>query len=542
MKTFIICSALSLTIFASSGVAGPSVQKTDVIGGFSGHGTKVHPDNLKPEPIAYYGTDLGFTYTHKGQLKILFGDTWATEAYTPIEASTGPRYDDGFGTIDLVDWPDPATITPENIPVIRLGQNPGTNEMSAMNPGHAMDLGKTPMAGFSNGSREFAIFNLTKPKGCATDNDCDNELTCDPGLGFIGVPFMAQESLTIACLDGQPGCQPDTLFDEQSVAISDTGLCVDVTSSIWADTDVGRMTAAAIGQRVSMRNTDDPRKYSDNREWLTTKFLNVTATTVERFDPGTASNQDYKPATGNGGKRRVFLWGRPGFVGVKAQGRSLGLYFAYTDLPEGPGYDWDLHYFIGIENGFPRFSDYEKDAAPLDLDSTRSGIQPVEHHDVVHQMSVEWIGDLGKWVMFYGGSVTTLPSPFLPSCGVLELFSRSACTEVELGNGAIRMRTADHPWGPWSEPQDVLAGGDPDTPGSGQYGPGGVLHHPGCEGDNCATHSQTAYYQDKEYGFLYSANIIAEWTVPAGDGVDVIWNASTWDPYRVVLLRTRINR
>jgi hypothetical protein len=27
----------------------------------------------------------------------------------------------------------------------------------------------------------------------------------------------------------------------------------------------------------------------------------------------------------------------------------------------------------------------------------------------------------------------------------------------------------------------------------------------------------------------------------AGDGVDVIWNASTWDPYRVILLRTHIS-
>ena len=27
---------------------------------------------------------------------------------------------------------------------------------------------------------------------------------------------------------------------------------------------------------------------------------------------------------------------------------------------------------------------------------------------------------------------------------------------------------------------------------------------------------------------------------PADGGVDLYWNASTWDPYRVVLLRTRI--
>jgi hypothetical protein len=49
-------------------------------------------------------------------------------------------------------------------------------------------------------------------------------------------------------------------------------------------------------------------------------------------------------------------------------------------------------------------------------------------------------------------------------------------------------------------------------------------------------------YQAGEVGFFYSANIIEEWIRPAGDGVDIIWNASTWDPYRVVLLRTHIRR
>jgi hypothetical protein len=43
-----------------------------------------------------------------------------------------------------------------------------------------------------------------------------------------------------------------------------------------------------------------------------------------------------------------------------------------------------------------------------------------------------------------------------------------------------------------------------------------------------------------DYGWLYGANIIEEWIRPAGEDVDVIWIASTWDPYRVILLRTRI--
>jgi hypothetical protein len=48
------------------------------------------------------------------------------------------------------------------------------------------------------------------------------------------------------------------------------------------------------------------------------------------------------------------------------------------------------------------------------------------------------------------------------------------------------------------------------------------------------------FYQEGEYGFLYSANIIEQWTRPAGRAVDIYWNASTWDPYRVILLKTRI--
>jgi hypothetical protein len=71
-----------------------------------------------------------------------------------------------------------------------------------------------------------------------------------------------------------------------------------------------------------------------------------------------------------------------------------------------------------------------------------------------------------------------------------------------------------------------------------------MLRHPQCTGQSCAPHTGTAEEQEAEYGFFYSANIIEQWTRPAGegtdDGVDIVWNASTWDPYRVILLRTRI--
>ncbi|MGK2926424.1 MAG: hypothetical protein ACSLE2_12475 [Lysobacterales bacterium] len=531
----------SLALVLRSLVAGadPGVVSTEVIGPFSGHDAALHPANLTPHRIEYYGTDLGWSYEHQGTLHFLFGDTWATEAYAPIESSTGARFDDGFGTIVLAEWPDPDKIDSHNIPPIRLGQHARSGEMSAIDPGHAMDLGHTPMGGFSNGSAEFGIFNITKPHGCRQDADCSDGLSCDAGLGYYGLRFDQEESLTLACVDGMPMCQADTMVDDNGAPLPGSGFCVDRRSTVWTDTPTGRVSASGIRVLIGLRSDSDPRKYPHTRTWLTNKFLNVAARTVERFEPGGTAN-DYNSARGTGDKSRVLLWGRPGFVGVGANNRPLGLYFAYADMPEGSGFEWAVNYYSGTVNGTPQFSRNQAEAVPLDLDSTQAGIQPGEVHDIVHQMSLTWVESLGSWVMFYGGGIIRLPTPLLPTCGVLELFARFECADVNVGNGAIRMRTAEHPWGPWSPPQDVIVGGNPEVPGSGQYGPGGVLRHPDCVDEGCAAHTQTPFYNEKEYGFLYGTNIIEQWTRSVEGGVDLYWNASTWDPYRVVLLKTRI--
>jgi hypothetical protein len=544
MKSTVAMFACMFVAFQSVPVAAePTVSHTEVIGPFTGHDAPMHPENLEPEPILYYGTDLGFTYRHDEKIQFLFGDTWATEAYAPIEASTGSKFDDAFGTIDLADWPDSSRISPTNIPRIKIARNPDTNEASAMNPGHAMDLGKTPMHGFSNGKDEFAIFNSTKPQGCTSNEQCGHGQSCDIGLGYLGTRFDQEENLTLPCVDGSQQCVKETLVDDDGDAVEMSGFCIDKGSTVWADTPAGRIAAAALTQRVGIRSREDPRNYEDTRTWLTNRFVNVSARTVERFIPANENGEaeaDYRGAKNADGAQRVFLWGRPGFISVNATGRTLALYFAYAALPKGKGFSWELQYYTGTKHGIPQFSPDEGDAQPLDLDSTKNGIQTKEIHDLAQQMSVSWVEPLGKWVMFYSGGIISLPTPPLPNCGVLELFTRSECEQVVVGNGAVRMRTAENPWGPWSPPQDVIEGGDPGVPGSGQYGPGGVLRHPACNESACATHTQTQFYRPDEYGFFYSANIIEEWTRASGTGVDIYWNASTWDPYRVVLLRTRL--
>jgi hypothetical protein len=413
--------------------------------------------------------------------------------------------------------------------------------MSAIDPGHAMDLGKTPMGGFSNGTHEFGVFNITKPQGCSRDADCSNGLTCDTMLGYFGSRYSEEPMFTLGCRDGAPGCTADTMADAAGTPVPGSGFCVDETSVLRGDRVSNLLSKVAFRVLIGLRDPLTPKKYGDIREWLTHKFMNVTVRTVETFDPAaTGAAQNFSPAKGAGANQRVFLWGRPGFVGVAKNGRTMSLYFAYVDMPTGPGYSWQPNYYTGSVNGVPQFSPNERDAVPLDLDSTREGVQAEEVHDITDQNSVAWVAPLGKWVMFYGGGLSKLPTAALKNCGVLELFTGAECKDVDTGNGAVRMRTADDPWGPWTPPQDVIVGGDPADGPYGQFGPGGALRHPDCRDPRCAPHSDMFAYQAGEHGFFYSANIIEQWTRPVNGGVDIFWNASTWDPYRVVLLRTRI--
>jgi hypothetical protein len=537
---------LALTGFACEAAAGSLTVQTTVVGPFTGHDAKLHPDNVSPQQIDYYGTDLGFSYEHQGKLQFLFGDTWARSDNGPIQKSTGGRQDDGFGSVDLARYRDPTAITPANIPLIKLGQNAGTTEMSAIDNGHVMDGGKTPLTGFSNGRREFGIFTTTKPKACRSDADCGGELECDAGLGFIGSRPSDEAGSTFGCVDGEPGCNSETATDAKGNALPGSGFCSDRTSTIWASTPAGRISAMALQGLVGIRSLDDARKYTDIQPWLTTRFISAIARTVNDFRPESISRQshpDYRTARGSGSHQRVLLWGRPGFIGVGANKRTMGLYFAYVDMPDGPAFSWNVRYYTGTTAaGVPQFSSHERDAVALDLDSTIAGVQSAEIHDVTNQFSIAWIDPLKKWVMFYGGGMSTLPRPPFVRCGVLEVFAGRECKDVVVGNGAIHMRTADNPWGPWTPPQDVIVGGDPAVKPAGLYSVGGVLRHPACNSEGCATQSPTPFYLEEEYGFLYGANIIEQWIKPAGSGVDILWNASTWNPYRVVLLRTRIER
>ena len=512
----------------------PRVVSTEYIGPFVGHDAPLDPANAEPIRIAFYGTDLGFSYRHGDKIEFLFGDSWATEEYSPIEASSGFVRDDTYGSVAISRWPDGRAISSASYPTLLLPQHPGSAEMYAIDNGHALDLGKTPMGGWSTGKQQFALFNSTKPIVCSAQRLCPGELTCDIGLGYFGADPTVEPILTLPCADGSPLCTAATIKDT-----AESGLCVDTGSSIYGSSDAGRIHAAALDVQVGTRDPAAPHRYLSVHSWPTNRFVNVAARVVAAM-PIAGGTADYREDGALGGSK-VLLWGRPAFVGVGANGRPSALYFAYADAAAAAGDRWNPRYFAGLDGkGKPLFSDRESDAVPLDLDSTLPGSQPAAEVDIINQMTFVWLPSIRKWTMVYGGGLGTLPITLLPKCGVLQLFAHDECDQVDAGSGAIRIRFADNPWGPWSPPQDLLVGGDPAT-ASHQYGPGGSLHHSLCEGPGCATHTHTPNYRADEYGFLYGANIIPEWSYVDGNSIYLTWNASTWDPYRVVLYKSRLD-
>jgi len=118
----------------------------------------------------------------------------------------------------------------------------------------------------------------------------------------------------------------------------------------------------------------------------------------------------------------------------------------------------------------------------------------------------------------------------------------------------VRIRFADHPWGPWSPARPHLLEGSPTEIGT-PLGPGGVLFDPRCvsqPGALCAPSDPIrpvdsflpgCFPVGKTFdnGFFYGANIIDAYTADDGaGGMDIYWNVSTWNPYGVLFLKTNL--
>jgi hypothetical protein len=185
-------------------------------------------------------------------------------------------------------------------------------------------------------------------------------------------------------------------------------------------------------------------------------------------------------------KKSVFLFGTGSF-------RKSDPYLSITTEDQITKKE-SLVFFAGLDTKTdaqttkPIWSTFEKDAAPL-FDQPALGELSVTHDESTK-----------KWIMLYGQNETR----------------------------GINLRTADQPWGPWSDPQIIF---DPDR----DHGYCTFMHrqvdatHPAC--DKIASPSTNS-------GGVYAPYLVRNLSEVHGDVLTIYYTMSTWEPYSVMLMKS----
>jgi hypothetical protein len=121
----------------------------------------------------------------------------------------------------------------------------------------------------------------------------------------------------------------------------------------------------------------------------------------------------------------LYFWGTQGGLRYRRSAPFFARKKAARIAREG-----GMEYFAGIESGAPRFSESETDAVPLFVDHLAGSAEP---NNCVGELGVEWNRFVRRWVMLYNCANRPAANP-----------------------PGIYMRSAEHAWGPWSEPQTIF--------------------------------------------------------------------------------------
>ncbi len=525
MRTWLLVALLSV---ASAGAQ--TAQSPEIVGALVGPlATPVQP------ALHLYGNDLGWTFEHDGQLHMLFGDTWPT---ADSLCHGEPRNDDTQAVLA----PEPVSGVPA---LTFLARSDAPDEFAPMlverdGVSIPMAYGQVPLTGFSDGADAHTILGRGEYVRC-TRRAPGGRPSCKPHQHLactqdVGECLPAAFEIPALCdLATGTGCLPGT-----TCQATEAGFCVDPDTSQNDGTRASLPFTVAHDQEMAVQDTARPGTWISIGRFATNKFANLTARTVRCFSGGSCGS-DY--TTGHGA---LLVWGRPGFTGTAT--RQVQAYLMVHRLPirrdRHGRMRWRPRFFAGVHpvTGEPLWTGRESGAAPMALDGVVGG-SPHEEQPIVSQVAVSWVGaPVNRWVMIYSGD---LPDYVLPD---------PASARPGPSPGAVRIRFAEHPWGPWTPPAPHLLPGSPTVVGD-PYGPGGVLFHPLCVDQGsarCAPGDPTrppdyfipgcpSFAASFDAGRFYGANIIDAYTRPSDGGADIVWNVSTWNPYGVVLARTHLD-
>lgn len=499
---------------------------------------------------------------------------------------------------NVLEIPKADPESPTTPPRIRLFPNPGARGADTV-----MDMSslRTPGTAFSDGERVYGVFFRNDPAYCATSSECPSGMQCSSDSSYRG-PKLGECAPGIKLTpDASPTyCRTsDDCASPSQCASAKRGVCLATKPfdlnlpegrivPTWYHDDARRGIARTLYVAAALR-PDHPLDYGTVARFVTNRFQNLTARSVAFFDPEHPEKNDYRP-----GYHTLLIWGRAAFVEV--EGAQALPFFAYQPLEALRGPPENVHFsprfFAGYDaHGTPAWSEHESDAQPIygteaKLVAAKGGVKldwREPEIDYVSQMTVSYVAPLGRWLMLYGGD--------LPAFMVMRSSGRARDpVHLPIAPGAIHMRFAQHPWGAakrsaaaggWTSPEPALT-----RQAAAQYlacGDEGPESLPGCmkEGDphtpldlfatlaglvvtnpdtlgkvagSCLAGEFVHGAQDElsgnRIGRLYGVNLIDDWsqaiTDPAAAAsgqrtAEVYWNASTWNPYQVILVKTRLS-
>ena len=425
-----------------------------------------------------YGTDLGFSFKQGRNVLMLFGDTWNEDDFI---CQPQPQSDDALGWINLSEDHDPEDCLDIRFPTVRRGTLKPLRVFEG-NTELYMGAFHTPITGWSDNRNPYGYF-----------------------VGNSGV--VCQLHHDPVCPDGLQ-CQGDIF-------------CVDPGSSASEFPGGNKAQERHIAVSYSAPNTPD---FTVGYTFATNKFLNATARTIGRLDERDPDKDVYEPTVR---PRELLMWGRPNFLAWAGTRSDVYLLHHPLSTLDGPGtsVNWHPRYFAGLDsNGDPVWTNDQIFATPVIAN---------EELAQVLQFSVAWVAPLKRFVMLYSGR--------LP-----QVWPNAA--------SGIYLRTAPHPWGPWSKPQLVWNPLD-----QGAYDCPGIMYSPLAVGASCPQsdpYRPNVYPADNfdqcpaltpqptfDFGVEYGVNILATFTKPglAINTATIYWNMSTWNPYRVVLMKTHLD-
>jgi len=202
-------------------------------------------------------------------------------------------------------------------------------------------------------------------------------------------------------------------------------------------------------------------------------------------EPGPASIAGLPP-----GGPFVIIWG----TGVYRKSDAYLSVVPEASFETGKG----TLYFAGPgATGAPIWSEKESDAIPIVKNGT------------LGDLSVTWCEDLGLWLMTYDRRA--------PTDGIAFSYSRS-------------------PWGPWSEPQVLF--NDVRDGALGKF-----IHDPRLKPDDGLEGPVIGKGQADSVavkGGTYAPYVVERWTKVQGTELDLYYVLSTWNPYVVVLMKSRL--